>query len=106
MAAPTSADLAAFTGKELNADQATAVIEVVTAMARSYTRGKGFTADGEPNDDVRAVILSGSARLLADTSQIMQSETMGPFSVQFRAGFDGWTVAESYVLNRYRERAY
>jgi hypothetical protein len=30
---------------------------------------------------------------------------MGPFSVSYRAGFDGWSTAELYVLNRYRERA-
>ncbi|RUP29752.1 MAG: hypothetical protein EKK51_18815 [Mycolicibacterium sp.] len=105
MGTPTSADLAAFTGKELNSDQATAVIQVITSMASAYTRGKGFTA-GEPNSDIRAVILSASARLLADTSQIVNQESMGPFAVQFRAGFDGWSVAESYCLNRYRDRAY
>ena len=99
-------DLAAFTGKELNAGQADAVIAVVKAMAKAYTRGKGFTAAGEPSEDVAAVILSASARLLADTSQIISQQSMGPFAVQFRAGFDGWSVAESYCLNRYRERAY
>ncbi|MUL78640.1 hypothetical protein FZI94_21600 [Mycobacterium sp. CBMA226] len=106
MATPTSADLAAFTGQDVSADQATAVISVVTAMARSYTRGKGFSAAGEPSEDVAAVILSASARLLADTSQIIGQRSMGPFAVQLRAGFDGWSVAESYVLNRYRDRAY
>ena len=105
MPGPTSADLAAFTGKELNAGQADAVIAVVKAMAKAYTRGKGFT-DGEPNGDIWPVILSASARLLADTSQIVNQESMGPFAVQFGAGFDGWSVAESYCLNRYRERAY
>lgn len=105
MGTPTSADLAAFTGQEPNADQATAVISVVTAMARSYTRGKGFT-DGEPNDEVRAVILCAAARLLTDTSQIISQQSMGPFAVQFRAGFDGWSTAELFVLNRFRDRAY
>ncbi|MDX1879630.1 hypothetical protein SBE55_17625 [Mycolicibacterium sp. 141076] len=104
MATPTSADLAAFTGKELNSDQATAVITVVAALAESYTRGNGFTA-GEPNDAVGAVILSASARLVEDTSQIVQDRSMGPFSVSYRAGFDGWSTAELAVLNRYRVRA-
>lgn len=99
-------DLAAFTGKELNAGQADAVIAVVKAMAKAYTRGKGFTAAGEPSEDVAAVILSASARLLADTSQIISQQSMGPFAVQFRSGFNGWSVAESFVLDRYRERAY
>lgn len=91
-------------GRELNEDQADAVIQVVTALASAYTRGQGCTA-GEPNDDVRAVILSASARLITDTSQITADRAMGPFSVSYRTGFDGWSTAELYVLNRYRERA-
>jgi hypothetical protein len=92
-------------GRELNAGQADAVISVVTALASAYTRGQGFTA-GEPNSsDIRAVILSASARLITDTSQITADRAMGPFSVSYRTGFDGWSTAELYVLNRYRERA-
>lgn len=104
MTAPTVGDLSAFTGQTVSADQASAVIDVVTALASAYTRGQGFT-EGEPGPDVRAVILSASARLIADTSQIMSEEAMGPFSVSYRAGFDGWSVAELAVLNRYRARA-
>lgn len=104
MAAPTATDLSAFTGRELNGDQATAVIQVVTALAGAYTRGRGFTA-GEPNKDVRAVILSASARLIADPSQLVSDEQMGPFKISYRAGFEGWSTAELAVLNRHRERA-
>jgi hypothetical protein len=104
VATPTSADLASFVGSAVNDDQATAVLSVIVALASSYTRGGGFTA-GEPNDDVRAVILSASVRLLRDPSQIVAGETMGPFAITYRAGFDGWSVAELGVLNRYRVRA-
>ncbi|WP_099025628.1 hypothetical protein [Mycolicibacterium palauense] len=104
MAAPTAAQLAEFMGREVNESQASAVLDVVTALAASYTRGLGFTG-GEPNADVRCVILSASARLLTDTTQITADRSMGPFSVSYRAGFDGWTTAELYVLNRYRQRA-
>ncbi|AYE94822.1 hypothetical protein C0J29_08540 [Mycobacterium paragordonae] len=104
MAAPTASELGAFVGRELDGGQATAVLGIVSAMAASYTRGQGYS-DGEPNADVRAVILSASARLLADTSQIVSEEAVGPFSVSYRAGFDGWSVAELAVLNRYRVRA-
>ena len=72
--------------------QGEAVLSVVTALASAYTREEGFTA-GEPNSDVRAVILTASVRLLKD-----------PFSVSYRTGFDRWSTAELYVLNRYRER--
>ncbi|OBB33794.1 hypothetical protein A5755_29695 [Mycolicibacterium fortuitum] len=103
MAAPTANELGAFTGREVNEGQAEAVISTVSAMASAYTRGRGFT-DGEPNNDVRAVILAASARLIADSSQVTTAESMGPFSIS-RTPFDGWSTAELYVLNRYRERA-
>jgi hypothetical protein len=105
VAAPTSADLADFVGSTVNTAQATAVISVVTALASAYTRGQGFTALGGPNDDVRAVILSAAARLLRDPSQIVASDTMGPFAVSYRAGFDGFSVSELGALNRYRVRS-
>jgi hypothetical protein len=108
VAAPTSADLALFVGAgvntEVNTDQATAIISVITALASAYTRGEGFVA-GEPNSDVRAAILTAAARLLRDPSQIVSNEAMGPFSVTYRAGFDGWSTSELAALNRYRVRA-
>lgn len=103
MAAPTSDDLAEFTGKPASS-QSEAVIGIVSALAASYTRGQGFTA-GVPADDVRAVILSASARLLSDPTGNLRSETAGPFSKTYGNGFVGWTVAELAVLNRYRARA-
>ena len=100
--APTSDDLTALIGKSVNEEQADAVIAVVTAMASSYTRGQGFT-NAQPQTDLRAVILSASVRLLRDRG--VESEAMGPFQVSYRSGFEGWSVAELVVLNRYRERA-
>ncbi|ANR90487.1 hypothetical protein BBJ32_03840 [Mycobacterium avium] len=88
MGAPTVNDLSALLGRDdVNAEQATAVLGIVTAMASAYTRAVGFMA-GVPNDDIRAVILTASARLLAEPSQIVAADEMGPFSVQYRAGFD------------------
>jgi hypothetical protein len=51
------------------------------------------------------VILTASARLLKDPSQVIANKQKRPFSVSYRTGFDGWSTAELYVLNRYRERA-
>ena len=103
--AVTSTQLAAFLGTTLNTSKADAVLSVITALARSYTRGRGFNFYDKPNEDVAAVILSAAARLYRDPSQIVSQETMGPFSVSYRAGFDGWSVAELGTLNRYRVRA-
>lgn len=98
-------DLSAFMGREVSERQAETVIAIVSAQARGYTRGRGWDTNGEPYGDVRAVILTAAARLLTDTSQITSQRAMGPFSVSYRNGFDGWTVSELYVLNRYRQRA-
>jgi hypothetical protein len=89
---------------DVNWEQAEAAIDIVTALVKSYTRGGGFAA-GSPNEDIHAVILTASARLLAHPRQISMGETMGPMGVNFGAGFTGWTVTETFVLNRYRKRA-
>ncbi|WP_078111762.1 hypothetical protein [Gordonia sp. IITR100] len=79
---------------------------IVTAMARSYTRGAGF--DGTtPADDIAAVITTATARLVTHPDQVpSKTQTAGPMSVaENGAGFTGWTLAELYVLNRYRKKA-
>ena len=76
------------------------VVPVITAMVRAYTRGRGF--DGAiPNDDLAAVITTASARMVANPEQL--PTRVG--SVEIRAGFQGFSLAETFVLNRYRKRA-
>jgi len=41
----------------------------VTVLAKSYTRGQGFT-NSEPNEDIAAVIVTASARLAANGEQL------------------------------------
>lgn len=100
---PTPQDVADFLGQ---GDDPSAValageaLPVITAMARAYTRGRGFT-NGEPTEDLGAVLISATARLMANPEQTRQ--TAGPFQVD--AGFTGWTLPEQFVLNRYRRRA-
>ncbi|SBS76247.1 conserved hypothetical protein [uncultured Mycobacterium sp.] len=76
------------------------VAPVISAMVRSYVRGRGFDA-GEPNDELAAVITTASARMVANPEQIQSK--VG--SVEIRGGFQGWTLAETFVLNRYRRTA-
>lgn len=105
MPGPDASDLTEFTGRTIDATQGDAVIQVVTALASSYTRGRGFVG-GEPAADLRAVILSASARYIVDPSQMVSQNSLGPFSVSYHDGAQGgWTVAEKFVLNRYRVRA-
>ena len=79
-------------------------VPVITTMAKAYTRGRGFDGD-EPNDEIAAVITTAAARLAANGAQISSSETAGPFAHDVRSFFTGWTLAELFVLNRYRVRA-
>ena len=60
----------------------------------------GFAGD-EPNTDVAAAITTAAARLLTNPSQVPYD--VG--SVSYRGGFNGWTLTERLVLNRYRIKA-
>lgn len=104
MSAPTGADVAAFLGQ---GDDTTLValagqhVTIITAMARAYTRGEGFTETG-PSDDLAAVITTATARLVTNPEQLEQ-QSIGSYSA--KGGFAGWTLAELFVLNRYRKKA-
>ena len=80
------------------------VVPIVTVLAKSYTRGRGFVGN-EPNEEIAAVIVTASARLAANPAQLPTDNTTGPFTQSIRGAFQGWTVAEQLVLNRYRVRA-
>lgn len=99
MAGVDPSDVTALTDGDVDT-----IVPIVTALAKGYTRGHGF--DGvTPNQDVAAVIVTASARLAANTGQLPIDEATGPFSRSVRAAFQGWTLAEQTVLNRYRVRA-
>lgn len=89
------AELVALAGRHL---------PVVTAMARAYTRDNGFYVDGTPLEDVAAVILTATARLVVNPEQNKREQLATGESVT-HAGFVGWSLAETIVLNRYRKRA-
>lgn len=103
-AVPAEDLLGVLLGQTINDDQATTAIAVVTSLAKSYTRGAGFTDTG-PAEDITSVILTAAARLLSNPTGVLYDETEGPSSVSYRSAFSGWTVAELTVLNRYRVRA-
>lgn len=89
---------------------ADSAVPLVTAFARAYTRGRGFDADGTPNEEIAAVITTASARLGSNTGQTSTSRTenhgdAGSMTHDVRSWFTGWTLAELLVLNRYRKRA-
>jgi hypothetical protein len=105
---PTVADLTGLlygqSGQTVDATRGAEVLSTVSQLASAYTRGVGFTAN-VPNADIGAVILTASARLLANPSQLLTDQTLGPSSMSYRSAFQGWTVAELTTLARYRVKA-
>lgn len=99
---PTAQDVADFLGQS---DDPTVValagehLPIITAMASAYTRGNGFT-EGQPNEEIAAVLTTATARLMANPDQLQYK--VGNMS--FQTGFRGWNLAETFVLNRYRKR--
>lgn len=78
---------------------------IVIELARAYTRGVGFSETGDPFADVDAVVTAASKRFAANPEQVAKTDTIGPFARSLGAGFQGWSLAELAVLNRYRKRA-
>lgn len=75
---------------------------IVAAMARAYTRGGGFNGV-ECTEDVAAVIVTGTARLVTNPEQ-NRREQLHDYAVT-PTPFAGWSLAETAVLNRYRRRS-
>ncbi|MCV7302638.1 hypothetical protein H7J93_23725 [Mycobacterium barrassiae] len=103
MAAVTGQAVADFLGQgddDTLVELASEHAAIMTALARSYTRGRGF-AGADPAEDIAAVIVTATARLVANPEQL--ASEVG--SVAIRGGWQGWNLAEQIVLNRYRVRA-
>ena len=100
---PTGEDVAQFLG--LSDDPTVVALAeehapIIRAMAQAYTRGKGFQ-DGEVADDLAAVLTTATARLVANPEQVHYAAG----SARISGAFNGWTLPETFVLNRYRKRA-
>lgn len=104
MPAVTPAELSTLLGRTIPQEQGNLVIQIVTSMASAYTRGVGFVA-GVPNSDIRAVILTASARLISNSSTLLWDNAVGPESVSYRSAFTGWSLVERLTLDRYRVQA-
>lgn len=97
--------VAAFLGKPDDAATlavAQQAIPIVTVMVRAYVRGG---ASWESNEELDAVIVTASARMVSNPTGIAYDATAGQFTQSVRGAFQGWTLAEVMVLSRYRKRA-
>lgn len=105
--APTAADVASFLGQgddQAVVSLAEAHLPIVTAFVHAYTRGRGF--DGgypdSPADDIRAVIIAATARMVTNPEQA-RSVQVGDAQVR-PAVLDGFTLPELAVLHLHRKR--
>lgn len=102
LARALGARVAAFVGQPGNADvvaTAEAQVPIVAEYVRGFTRGRGFRGES-PAGPLRAVIVSGVARLATNPEQVAHFQT-GDYSER-PAQLAGWTLAELGVLHRYR----
>jgi hypothetical protein len=108
---PQPSDLQNFLGANatVETNQASSLLLYIAQLVSAYTRGVGFTVGTGgaliPNQDLFYVILGAAARIWAHPRQLPVDSTEGQESVSWHAGFNGWTVAETFVLDRYRVRA-
>lgn len=108
LSTPTANDVALLLRQTLDSEtqtQLTVYIDVVGQLVRAYTRGVGFDANGNPADDLKSVIMLATLRLWQHPSQLPVKEQYGAIMVDYRAGFQGFTLAEQTILNGYRVRA-
>lgn len=98
-----AADVLAFIGQAVPAASVEAHVAQVGAMVQEYTRGQGFDKENVPVEGIRQVIISATARSVANPTHVVnqragtQSWTPGQFQ--------GFTLPELRVLNRYRQLA-
>ncbi len=109
-----------------NAPAVRAAAELAWGLIEGYTRGRGipvnlvpaheppYTAEEvaaveaatAPPADLAAVALAATLRLVPNPAQRRsESTTTDAGSHRIEGGFDGFTLAETLVLNRYRRRA-
>jgi len=100
---PTGSDVAAFLGRgddEAFEDLADQHVGLVTQFVKGYTRGQGFGV-GTVEEDVRAVIITATARLVVNPAQVTREEADGWSAL---GSFNGFSLPELAVLHNYRRR--
>ena len=91
-------------GHHLSDSAIDTAISQITVMVRAYTRGNGFV-DGWPCEELEAVVNTASARLASNGSGNQWRKKVDDVEYEYRSSFQGWTLAELSVLNRYRVTA-
>lgn len=96
--------LAFVGGSSKDKEKAAAALEQAEQMVDGYTRGRHIQSH-DPliyKAGIEGVIRSVAARLYANPFGINVREQVGAYSLTLGAGFQGFTLAELAILNRYR----
>lgn len=100
----TVTDVNDYLGNSYAEGMVMAHIETASDLVEGYTRGHGFDDYGYPYADVRRVIIAVAARSVVNPLSL-QREQAGSQSVAY-GRFEGFTLAEQKILNRYRSQAF
>lgn len=105
LARHTAGQVAEMSGVEEYADLELAAV-TIWGLISGHTRGRAIPLGGPAPSDLMAVARTATARLHASPAQwSMQSDTAADGSASRReGGFQGFTIAELMVINRYRVR--
>lgn len=99
--APRVARYVGRAGDQQTVETAAGQVPIVAEFVRGYTRDNGWD-DDYPVPALRAVIVAATGRLVLNPEQVRQYSA-GDYS-ETPAVLLGFTLAEQYVLNRYRRR--
>jgi hypothetical protein len=102
---PTGADVAFFLGRQDDLSfvtQCNVVVEYMRAAAENYTRGEGFSDDNTLPRDIRASIISRSARVAMNPLSY-QGDSADTTTVSDQYAGD-WNRGEKRILDAYRRK--
>lgn len=85
--------------------QAKHALTMAISVVDNYTRGRHLDATGATRPGVDAVVLTVAARMLANPGQVNATSTTGSVSDQVGRGFQGLTLGETIILDRWRTRS-
>jgi len=103
---PDGLDVATFLGRQgdtVFVTQCDSVVNLVMAMAASYTRDVGFEDPAQVPNDIYAAVLSKAARM-ANNPLSLATDSVDSTTMQDTFAAD-WNPGERRVLNRYRVRS-
>ena len=86
-------------------DTAQMAWDTALGLLDGYTRGNHINRQGVLRPDLVPVCLTIAARIAANPHQVMVRDAAGSFNRTRGVGFQGMTLTEQIILNRYRKRA-